>query len=172
MAFSKENYLTEMKSMVDRAIERLKAEKPEYVIYTVSIWTDPNAGTSSINFDSKQNSIHEVQQSNAFDKEEYEELIEEGDLEGAELFKPETWIQRNCNPANFELRDFEEVTHADFPINWEYQKGGKCWSQLQPALIEIGNYAFNKIQEMQMDPDFELAINSKKDWYDKIWKLA
>lgn len=171
MAFNKENYLREMKSMVDKAMERLNSEKPDFVIYTISIWTDPNAAASAINFDSRQNSEQLVQQSNEFDKEEYEELLLEGDLEGAELFKPETWMQRNCNPADFELPDFEETKHPDIPINWEYEKGGRCWSQLRPALTEIGNYAFNKIQEMRIEPDFELAINSKKDWYDKVWKI-
>lgn len=171
MAFDKENYLTEMKSMVDKAIERLKAEKPEFVIYTVSIWTDPNAAASAISFDSHRNSLLKVRESNEFDKQQYEELIAEGDFESAQLFKPETWMQRNCNPADFELRDFEEIHHPDIPINWEYEKGGRCWPQLKPALTEIGNYAFKKIQTMPIEPDFELAINSKKDWYDKIWKI-
>lgn len=171
MAFDKENYLTEMKSMVDKAIERMKAEKPEFVIYTVSIWTDPNAAASAISFDSQRNSAMQVQQSNEFDQQQYEELIAEGDFDSAQLFKPETRIQRNCNPADFELRDFEETHHPDIPINWEYKKGGRCWPQLKPALTEIGNYAFKKLQAMPIEPDFELAINGKKDWYDKIWKI-
>lgn len=171
MPFTKENYLTEMKSMVDRAIERLKAEKPEFIIYTVSIWTDPNAAASSISFDSQENSDREVEQSNAFDKEQYEEYIAEGDLESAELFKPETWVQRNCNPADFELRDFEETNHPDIPTNWEYEKGGRCWPQLTPALKEVGNYAFERIQAMPVEPGFELAVNGKKDWYEKVWRL-
>lgn len=171
MPFNKENYLTEMKSMVDQAIERLKAEKPEFLIYTVSIWTDPNAAASSISFDSQQNSAREVEQSNAFDKEQYEEYIAEGDLESAELFKPETWVQRNCNPANFELRDFKETNHPDIPINWEYEKGGRCWPQLTPALTKIGNYAFEKIRTMTVEPGFELAVNGKKDWYEKVWRF-
>lgn len=171
MPFNKENYLLEMKSMVDKAIERLKTEKPEFKIYAVSIWTDPNAAVSSINFERKANSDKLVEQSNKFDKEQYEELITEGDLETAELFKPETWMKRNCNPADFELKDFEETLHPDIPINWEYEKGGRCWPQLKPALIEIGNYTFKKMQNMLLDDDFELAINSKKDWYDQTWKL-
>jgi len=78
MPFNKENYLLEMKSMVDKAIERLKTEKPEFKIYAVSIWTDPNAAVSSINFERKANSDKLVEQSNKFDKEQYEELITEG----------------------------------------------------------------------------------------------
>ena len=111
MSFNKENYLTEMKSMVDQAIERLKTERPQFVIYTVSIWTDPNAAASAISFDSQHHSALEVFKSNEFDREQYDALIAEGDLDEAELFKPETWIHRNCNPANFELRDFGETHH-------------------------------------------------------------
>lgn len=56
MPFNKENYLAEMKYMVDKALERLKAEKLEFTIYSVSIWTDPNAASSAISFDSLKNS--------------------------------------------------------------------------------------------------------------------
>jgi hypothetical protein len=144
MAFNKENYLIEMKSMVDKALERLRTEHPKFEIYTVSIWTDPNAAASSINFESKANSGKVVERSNKFDKEQYEELIAEGDLETAELFQRETWMIRNCNPADFELKDFEEILHPDSPINWEYEKGGRCWPRLKPALTEIGKYTFKK----------------------------
>ncbi|KAB1231596.1 hypothetical protein [Chryseobacterium viscerum] len=171
MLFNKENYLAEMKQMIDNALHRLKAEKPKFIIYSVSIWTDPNAASSAISFDSLKNSVREVHLSNEFDKEQYDEFIAEGDVDSAELFKPETWIKRNCNPANFELKDFEEISHPNIPINWEYEKGGRCWQQLKPALTEIGNYAFKQIQKMTIEEDFELAVNGKNDWYETVWRL-
>lgn len=169
MPFDKQTYLTEMKSMVDKAIERLRTEKPRLKIYSVSIWTDPNAATSSINIDTKSNSDKVVEKSNRYDKKKYDEFMAEGDLEMAELFKPTN--QRNCNPAEFKLRDFEEIKHPDIEINWESESDGKCWKILKPALTEIGKYAFKEIQTLTLESDFELAINSNRDWYDKTWTL-
>ena len=143
--------------------------KSQDLEYSVSIWTDPNAGISSINFDTKINSDKSVEKSNKFIKKQYKQLVAEGDLEMAELFKSS--IDRNSNPADFKLRDFEKTKHSKFPANWEFKTGGKCWKDLKPALTEIGKYAFKKIQTLNVDNDFELAVNSNKDWYDKTWKL-
>lgn len=155
--------------MVDKAIQRLQVENPNFKIYTASIWTDPNSGGSSINYDSKENSLNNVKKSNDWNKKYYDKYLDEGDLEQAELFKPNV-ATRACNPADFELRDFEEITHSSFPENWESETNGKCWKKLEPALIEIGNYAFAKIKDLNVEDGFELSINSDKDWYDKTWQ--
>ena len=86
----------------------------------------------------------------------------------AELCKPISG--RNCNPAEFKLRNFEKINHSCIPKNWESETDGKCWTKLGAALDEIGEYAFQKMQTVRLDKDFELAINSDKDWYDKKWK--
>lgn len=169
MPFNKQLYLTEMKYMIDKAVDRMKSEKPRLKIYSVSIWTDPNAGISSINFDTKVNSDKKVENSNKFIKKQYKQFVAEGNLEMAELFK--STVDRNANPADFKLRDFEKTKHTKIPINWEFKTGGKCWKDLKPALTEIGKYALKKIQILNLDNDFELAVNSNKDWYDKTWKL-
>jgi len=41
MKFDKGIFLHEMKEMVEKAIQKLIAENPGYLIYTTSIWTDP-----------------------------------------------------------------------------------------------------------------------------------
>jgi hypothetical protein len=169
MPFDKINYLKEMKSMVDKAIEKLQTEKSILKIYSVSIWTDPNAAASSINIDTKANSDKQVEQANSYDKKKYDEFLAEGNLEMAELFK--TTAERNCNPADFILRDFIEIEHPDFDENWESESDGKCWALLIPTLTEIGEYAFEKIQSLNLENDFELAVNSDRDWYDKTWSL-
>ncbi|MBK8086695.1 MAG: hypothetical protein IPK31_01190 [Chitinophagaceae bacterium] len=155
--------------LIDKAISRFKSEKPDFKIYTTSIWTDPNACVSSINFDSKENSLNNIKKLNDWSKDYYAQFLAEGDLEQAELFKPKVEI-RSCNPANFELRDFEEMTHRSFPENWESETNGNCWRELEPALVEIGNYAVSKIKNLNIDDNFELSINSNKDWYDKTWQ--
>ncbi len=77
--FDKSLYHKEMTKMVDQAIQRLQIEKPTFKIYTVSIWTDPNAAASSINFDSKENSLKNVKKSNEWSKKYYDQHLSEGD---------------------------------------------------------------------------------------------
>jgi len=104
MNFDENTYIDEMKKLVDTAIEKLSKENYPFEVYTASIWTDPNAGVSSINFDSKTNSDAKVEQSNAWNKKYFDEYTAEGDFEQAKLF--ESAGTRNCNPADFELRNY------------------------------------------------------------------
>lgn len=168
--FDKPTYIKEMTEMIDKAIERMKKEKPKFLIYTASIWTDPNSTASSIGFDNKKNSLKSVEKSNEWDKKYYEKYLAEGDLEQAELFKPSE-ATRMCNPADYDLRDFEEIENQSFPKNWESETKGNCWKELNPALREIGKYAFEQIKKLNLEDGFELSINNKKDWYGKTWKI-
>ncbi len=167
-SFDKSLYLTEMNVLIEKAFERITKEYTDYKIYTISIWTDPNAAISSINFDSKTNSIKTVEKSNQWSKKYYDEHIANKDFEQANLFKPINGT-RLCNPAEFELRDFEEFKHKSIEDNWEEISSGKCWTKLNPALLEIGNIAFEKTKKLNLESDFELAVNSNLDWYDKTW---
>lgn len=154
--------------MVNKAIERIVLEKPKFEIYTVSIWTDPNAAVSSINFDSKRNSDKNVRRSNEWSKKYHDQFVAEGDLEQAKLFEPRTG--RHCNPADFELRNFELINNPSIRVkDWEFQTNGRCWTTLQPVLKEIGAYAFKKLLKLNIHADFELSVNGKKDWYQFTW---
>ena len=124
---------------------------------------------SIIYFDSEDNSIKKKAESNNWKKKYSNQYLAEGDIEQAELFKPNQ-NTRICNPADFELRDFEQVSHQSFPEGWESETEAECWTEIEPVLIEIGNYAFSKIKELNTDDGFELAINSNEDWYDKTWQ--
>jgi len=167
--FDKTLYIDEMTTMIDKAISRLQAEKLDFKIYTASIWTDPNAAVSSISFDSKENSLNKVKKSNEWSKKYYDQYIEEGDIGQAELFKPIEGT-RVCNPADFELRDFEEIAHKSFPANWETDTNGNCWKDLEPALTQIGEIYFLKIKNLNIEEGFELSTNGEQDWYDKTWQ--
>lgn len=167
--FDKSLYLTEMMRMVNKAMRRLESEYPYFKIYTISIWTDVNAAASAINIDSKANSLKLVEQRNKFNKKIYDYHLTEGNLEDAAKFKPFKGT-RVFNPADFELRCFEEADHKSFPKGWEEKTNGRCWKQLEPALIEIGDYAFMLSKVLNLEKGFELSINSKKDWYDTTWR--
>src|SRR5580698_10593831 len=102
MKFKSAAYIAEMKQLVDEALEKVTRENPDFEIYTIGIWTDANAAASAINFDSKHNSDEKCQKSNEFNKKQNEYWTSQGDFEMAELFQQQ--LQRNCNPADFELR--------------------------------------------------------------------
>ena len=141
-----ETYIAEMKSMIDKAIKRMKNEKPKYVIFTVSIWTDKDACVSAISFDSIENSLCCIKKANEWRKKHSLELITKN---------------RFTNPADFELSDFEEINHIVIPSKW------------YSALVKIGKYAFDEINtKLNVDKqNFELGINSTKDWYAKTWNI-
>jgi len=143
---SQETYIAEMKAMVDKAIMRMKNENPEFVVFTVSIWTDRDAAVSAINFDSLENSVLNIKETNEWNAKY--------------SFEPITG-NRSTDPADFKLRNFEEITHAAIPPKW------------YSSLIKIGKYAFfEMIKELNIDrQNFELGINSTKDWYAKTWNV-
>jgi hypothetical protein len=168
MLFDGERYLTDMKSLIDESITKLKAERPRFKVFSVSIWTDANAGVSSINLDSRANSHKHITKWNKYNQKKYREFVKEGDLEMAALFNQQ--IDRNVSPADFLLRNFIVKRHLKFPKHWEEKSNGQCWKILRPALTKVGNYAFKKMQALPLETDFELAVNSQRDWYDKTWK--
>ncbi len=166
--FNRDIYIVEMKAMIDNAFDRITREKTNFEIFTISIWTDPNSSASSVSFDSKDNSDQKIQKSNEWNKKYFDQYIAEGELEQAKLFEPLT--SRNCNPADFELKDFIEIKNKSIPKNWEDKTDGKCWELLEPALKEIGEYAFNKIDSFKIHSDFELSVNGSQDWYEFAWR--
>ena len=167
MHFNRQQYIHEMMSMVDVAIERMKSERPDFEIYTASIWTDPNAAASSISFDSKTNSDLQAQKSNEWSKKYYDKYMAAGDFEQAKRFAPKE--ERNTNPVGFQLRDFSEINNSTIEMNWEENSEGACWEDLDPCLKEIGSYAFNKIIQLNVHDQFELSVNGSEDWYQVIW---
>ncbi|MDR1911200.1 MAG: hypothetical protein LBQ52_02490 [Helicobacteraceae bacterium] len=161
--FDGELYKKEMIDMIDRAIVRLKNEEPNFKIFTASIWTDAEAAASSIGFDDKENSLKCVENHNKFIKKYYDKYMASGEEDMARSFKPIEEV-RMRNPADYTLRDYEEITHKSFVDI------SKRWNQLKPALTEVGKYAFEQIKYLNIDEGFELSINGKNDWYDKVWK--
>ncbi|QHT71103.1 hypothetical protein GXP67_32840 [Rhodocytophaga rosea] len=158
-----------MRQLVDEAILKIKTEHPSYIIYTASIWTDAESAASAVNFDSEESSIQKVAKSNEWNKKHYERLLNEGNIDQAQLYLPEEG--RNTNPADFELRDYVELDNKSFQINWESETDGECWDILEHELKEIGEYAFVKIKQLNIHADFELAVNGRQDWYEFTWRV-
>ena len=160
-------YLEEMKNLINSAIDRMNSNR-EFKIFTASVWTDPNAAASAISFDSEENSIIKVKKSDEFLKKHYDRLMAQEKFEEAQSFLPEK--RRNTNSADFELRDLVEISNLSFPMNWEEESDGDCWIELTPLLLEIGNFAFEKLQKLNLHDEFELAVNGPEDWYEYVFK--
>ena len=92
----------------------------------------------------------------------------QGDLDQARLFEP---TDRNRNPAEFELSDFEELINSSIPDSWEEGTHGSCWDLLEPVLKEVGEYALVLVRKenLNVHPEFELSVNGRQDWYQFTW---
>jgi hypothetical protein len=86
MGFKAAEYERELRALVERATGLWRSAPGRPLIYTVSIWTDPNAGVSAVSFDTRANSDAEVEQANAWSKTHYDRMMEEGETEEAKLF--------------------------------------------------------------------------------------
>lgn len=136
--FDKEKYLTEMRGLVDEAVRRMKREKPKFRIYTACISTHPASQMSAISFDSKTNSSRRLEESKASES-----------------------LTRCESPSEFRLRRFAELENASFPKDWAASTEGKCWNELEPALLSVAKYAFAKFLRLNIERDFELGINGQ-----------
>ena len=171
MTFVPAVYQAEMRSLVTAAIRawralELPARKP---IFTVSIWTDPNAAASAVSIDTRENSDCQVREVNEYNQRQHDRLVQEGDFEMAAHF--EDRATRNCNPADFAFREIASCRHDCFPENWEDKSVGACWDQLEPALATVAAWACSEFQQLDLEPEAELAVNSRRDWYDNTWRL-
>ncbi len=79
MSFNSKLYKEEMLGLINGAINKMKVTRADFEIYTVSIWTDPNACASAISFDSLENSKKRIQKTNEWNKKHHDRLIEEED---------------------------------------------------------------------------------------------
>lgn len=167
MKFDKTKYLSEMEILLESAIISLKETHKDYKIYSVNIWTDPNAAVSAINFDSKENSDEAIKSANEFNKKYFDHYMQEGETEQAEFFR-ET-ITRNCNPADFELSQFALAENESFDKDWEENSEGECWDALESALKEFALIAIKKLKALNLHSEFELSVNGRDDWYMFTW---
>lgn len=102
MKFDEKRYLEEMRDLIDRAIAAFEARPEKPVVYTVSIWTDPDAAASAVCIDTEVNSQRFVAGVNEYNRVKREQFLADGDEKMAKLFGVAT---RNCSPADFAFRD-------------------------------------------------------------------
>jgi len=169
--FSEASYLREMATLISMAKRSMLGDHADAMVYTVSMWTDPDAAVSALSFDTIENSLEKIRQANEWAKKHYDRLMSEGEVDEAQLFLPQQG-GRNCNPADFAFRNLGKLTHASFKRGWEQASKEKCWNLLEPALLKVADLARKEFSELRLHADAQLGINSRRDWYDRHWPVV
>ena len=166
-------YREEMLSLVNAAIKKLKAEHPDYEVFTMSLTTDFASGVSAVHFDSRASSERYFKK----EAEQYQKYLQAGNLSMAEMYAPTGEI-RITNPADFELPFYAEIQNESFPVEFEEEPEDKnseeedeessaFWEEVAPILKQATATAYQTAKsELKVDADaFEVSYNGPDDWY-------
>ena len=165
-------YREEMLSLVNAAIKKLKAEHPDYEVFTMSLTTDFASGVSAVHFDSRASSERYLQK----EAEQYQKYLQAGNLSMAEIYAPTGEI-RITNPADFELPFYLGIQNESFPLEFEEEaededyeeeeEASVCWEEAAPILKQVAAAAYQTAKsELKVDADaFEVSYNGPDDWY-------
>lgn len=149
--FNKLKYHEEMCEMLRKAKRRWLEQHPDVQIYTISIWTDPDAAISAVSFDTL---------------EQAQLTLARGDTELAPFL-----MGHAGNPADFAFTNFTMIEHSSFKSRWEELSDGSCWTLLDLALQAVAQVALQEFRDLPLHPEAELAINSQQDWYHHTWSF-
>lgn len=164
MTFDATLYQQEMADLLTAAVRILQRDHAGMLIFTVSIWTDPNAAVSTVCVDTEEHSAMQLARSALWSNTRYERLMAEGKTENAKQFAPRE-IERNANPADFAVQ-LLSTKHDAFQRNWEETSDGACWDLLEPALLRAAEMAEEVFSVLPLHTNARLAVNSRRDWYD------
>ncbi|MBM6850134.1 hypothetical protein H9X91_01615 [Oscillibacter valericigenes] len=166
-------YREEMLSLVNAAIKKLKAEHPDYEVFTMSLTTDFASGVSAVHFDSRVSSERYFQK----EAEQYQKYLQAGNLSMAEMYAP-TGESRITNPADFELPFYAEIQNKSFLVEFEEEpededseeeeeEASAFWEEAAPILKQAAAAAYQTAKsELKVDADaFEVSYNCPDDWY-------
>lgn len=166
-------YREEMLSLVNTAIKKLKAEHPDYEVFTMSLTTDFASGVSAVHFDSRASSERYLKK----EAEQYQKYLQAGNLSMAEIYAPTGEI-RITNPADFELPFYAEIQNESFPVEFEEEpededseeedeESSVFWEKATPILKRVAAAAYRAAKsELKVDADaFEVSYNGPDDWY-------
>lgn len=162
--FDRKYYLEEIAALLSAAKAEFLAQHPEARVYTINVWTDPNAAASAVSFDTREHSESMIAYQNRQTANRRERLLASGDIGGAERCHDQEG--RVCNPADFAYPNIAECTHASMLIEWENISEDKCWDILEPIMLDVRESALHKFADIPLDQDAELSVNSQEDWYD------
>jgi hypothetical protein len=171
-AFDRPGFIAEMGALVEEAVAGFRRLHPDVEVFSVSVWTDPNARVSAVSFDTEPHSTASIEKTKTWARQMKERALAEGKLGRAGLFEVFLRAERQRNPADFEYRNFLLKSNASFPRHWEERSGEQCWNELERALLEVGEYARGALNALRLHPQAILGVNSRRDWFDRTWALS
>ena len=172
-SFNTSLYQSEMLTLVNMAVKKLKSEYPNYEVYTMSLTKDFSSGISAIHFDSRSYSQRYLQK----EAEQYQKYLQAGNQSMAELYAPTGEI-RITNPADFELPFYVEIQNKCFHFSFENEQANEdsdteddilsiYWNEALPILKQVATVAYQTAKsELKIDIEaFEVSYNGPEDWY-------
>ena len=163
MRFKPALYFAEMQALIDTAAARWQREPARQKIYTIGIWTDPDAAASAVNIDTRASSERTVAGHNRYLLQCRAEYLAAGETEMAALFAPVAG--RQVNPADFQYPLFAETAHQSFRPLWAERSRERCWQPLSQALNRAAQYALIRFAGLDLEADAVLGVNSREDWF-------
>ena len=145
--FNRQQYLNEIAALLVLAKTNLREQAPDAVVFTVNVWTDPNAAASAVSFDTREHSNRMI----AFRNRRQGKTVYQGRIQ---------------NPADFAYSNISECIHGSIPIGWVEASEGGCWDILEPILLEVRDMTQREFFDLPRDEAAELSVNSRRDWYD------
>jgi hypothetical protein len=163
MEFDQEAYRGEMRDLLRAAHDAAQRRLGDERIYSISIWTDPDAAASAVSIDTREHSTAQLAALSSWAHEQVTKYAATmaSELAAALLNLPD----RNTSPADFAFVDLATVRHASFPRHWATETDGACWQYLGPALQSVADEALQLFAALPLDPEAELGVNSANDWY-------
>ncbi|HKO20197.1 MAG TPA: hypothetical protein VJU82_15070, partial [Acidobacteriaceae bacterium] len=163
MEFAQETYRKEMRDLLRAAHDAAQRRLGDELIYTISIWTDPDAAMSAVSIDTREHSLAHIAALSSWAHEQVAKYsgTMENELEEALLNLPD----RDINPANFAYVDLAIKRHVSFPHDWAAETDGACWQYLGPALQTVAEEALQLFAASPLDPEAEVGVNAANDWY-------
>jgi hypothetical protein len=163
MVFDQAAYREEMHDLLhkarDAARQRLGIER----VYSVSIWTDPDAAVSAVSVDTRAHSSAQLTALSTWAHEQVAKYAGTAEAEFTECLL--NLPDRNVNPADFAYADLATKRHISFPHHWAADTARGCWQFRGPALAGVADEALQLFAALPLDWDAELGVNSAHSWY-------
>jgi len=165
MKLDQNTYFNEMHLLIERATKQWStAARPP--IYSLNVWTDPQAQLSAVNIDTRVNSDNQIQQIRTFMEAKKKRALSIKDKNLIDITNEalRSLPERNDNPAGFVFRCISDSLHKSFDIEWS--NSVRCWDELEPCLLKVRDMTLDAFSAFEFDRDAEVSVNSRSSWYD------
>lgn len=156
--------------MISLGKQTINSQHPDFLIYSINIFTDLDWAFSGISFDNLENSLISRQKHIAETQKAVEYLMAAGCPEKAKQLSVPA---RAHYHGGFEFfHRLVEVNHESFIEGWQYEPDNRCWQTLEPLSQQIGLIAQREFADLNLHEDAELSVSGENSWSQYIFSLA